>query len=116
VKGIDPAALAALGVVLAPLTAKATSFVKAMSAKAWRDAVTQVLAWGLGVGAVWLAAAANDFTGKWVLVEGGPDLAHTSVAALVLIGTAVGSAGSLLVDFRKAIDGSDSAKEPPLGG
>lgn len=114
--GIDPAALATLGAVLAPLTAKATSFIKALSARQWRDAVTQALAWAVGIASVWLAAQATEYTGHLVLVSGGPPLSQTGMASLALIGTAVGSLGSLVVDFRKAIDGSDSAKEPPLGG
>jgi hypothetical protein len=35
-------------------------------------------------------------------------------ATKVILGLAIGSAGSVAVDFRKAIDGQDSAKMPPL--
>jgi hypothetical protein len=37
-----------------------------------------------------------------------------AAATKVILGLAIGSAASAAVDFKKAVDGSDSAKVPPL--
>jgi hypothetical protein len=99
---------------LAALVVKFTSVLKYLSDRDWRQAVTQVVPWVAGIVAVALAAQADVAEG--FIIWGQQALGDLDFWSQVLAGIALGSAGSLTYDFKKAVDGSDSAAEPPLGG
>lgn len=74
--------------------------------------VTQVLTWAAGIVVVLLYASSQlgDFAipGTQLL------LSDANVATLIIVGLGVGSAASLAVDVKQALDNSDSAGKPPL--
>jgi hypothetical protein len=98
---------------LAALVVKFTSLIKYVSAADVRAAVTQVLTWVAGVVAVAIAAQAD--VSASLTVFGTQVLGDLDFWSQLLAGIALASAGSLTFDFRKAVDGTDSAKEPDLG-
>lgn len=77
--------------------------------------VTQVLVWVLGTAAIWLAGQAS-ITENLVIDGLGIEnaLGQLDIASVVLAGWILGSTGSFIFDFKKAVDGSDSAAEPKL--
>lgn len=77
--------------------------------------VTQALAWLVGVLAVWIGSAA-DLTAGLVIPGTSIPLGRLDGPSIVLAGLLLASAASTLVDFRQAIDGSDSAAKPHLLG
>lgn len=97
-------------VVALPL--KAASVVKYLSARDLRAAVTQLVVWGASIGLAFLLRA-SDF-GDAIRIGAAP-LSHLNDASLVLVGFAFGSTASVVYDFKKARDNSDSAAEPSLG-
>lgn len=98
-------------VTLAALVWKAVDFMKYVRAADWNGVVTQLTVWAVGIGAAFLLSA-SDF-GSMQLI-GNIAMSDMNESSLVLIGLQVGSAGSALVDFKKARDGGDSAKTPEL--
>ena len=101
-------------VTLATLVVKLTSFLKYLTAGQLRDAATQAVPWAAGVGATWVAAQASVSEG--VRIWGEVTLGSLDGWSVVLTGLALGSGASFSYDVKKAIDVSDSAAEPPLGG
>ena len=102
------AGLAALGV-------QVTSIIKFLTAGQGRQALTAVLPW-LGLFVVLLLGGQADATAGLVVPGLDVTLGHLDVASLAIVAATVGSSGSVaFVNFRKAIDGNDSAAEPPLG-
>jgi hypothetical protein len=73
--------------------------------------ITQLLVWIGGIASVVLFAS-TDF-GNSVTISG-VVLDKATGATLVLIGIMLGSAASVIVDFKQSIDSSDSASKPPL--
>lgn len=106
---MEPFTLASLSL----LVLKITSVAKFLSAGAWRDAITQLVAWAAGVGVIFVAANA-DMTES--LAPAGVPLGVINGWSLVLLGMAFGSAASFGYDLKAAVDHSDTAAEPPLGG
>lgn len=98
---------------LIALVAKLTDFLKLLTnAREHRSAVlTQLAAWGAGVLGTFLYAA-TDF-GPTVVVADIP-LDEMASATKLVLGLAIGSAASVLVDFKQAVDSTDSAKKPKL--
>lgn len=77
-----------------------------------RSAVlTQLCAWAAGVAAVFLYGASQF--GSTVVVGDIP-ISDMDGPTKLLVGVAVASVASSLVDFKQARDDSDSAKVPPL--
>lgn len=76
--------------------------------------VTQALVWGVAVGVLVLAAHARITTGL-ELLPGAP-LGLMDWPSQVLIALGFGSAGSVLFDFKKARDNTDSAATSSLIG
>lgn len=74
--------------------------------------VTQLAAW-LGATAVVFLYGASQL-GDFVLPGTDILLENADSPTKVLLGLAVGSGASLLVDFKQAIDKSDSAAKPTL--
>lgn len=98
---------------LSTLIVKVGSWLKFVHARDWNAALTQAVIWGLGIGAVMIAAQADIAEGFRVF--GGSLLADLDAWSQVLAGLTLASVGSVgFYDFRKALDGTDSAKEPPL--
>lgn len=100
---------------LAATAVKFTSLLKYLTARQFRQAVTTVTPWVAGVAALAVGAHANVMD-KVTLPGGGPPLSRLDVGSIVLAGIALGASGSFVFDFKKAVDGTDSAVEPPLGG
>lgn len=97
--------------MLGALVVKATGLLKLLRAKLYGDALTQLVAAGAGVAVTFLARASDvmaDFD-----VEG-VKLGTFDDATAVLFGLGLASAASYSYDWKKAVDGSDSAAEPPL--
>lgn len=104
---MDPITLVALGA----LAVKAVSTVKYALARDTGATVTQVLTWLVGIGVIALAAQADIAAGIDI---GGTPLGMLDFPSQVLVGLSLSSAGSFAYDVKRAIDGSDSAAEPPL--
>lgn len=101
-------------VVAAALVVQLVRFFKDLTAGAFRDALTIAIVWVAGIVVAFLLAA-SDFAGG--IQVAGTALGSLNAASVVLFGVSLGSAGSVvLVEFRKAIDGSQSSAEPKLGG
>lgn len=102
------------GATLTALLVKVTSFLKYVSDGKWREALTQLVAWAAGIGVV-VVAAATGVT-EDLLIFGHEVLGQMNGWSQILAGLALGSGGAFAYDFKKAIDNTDSAGEPPLGG
>jgi hypothetical protein len=89
------------------------NFVRYLRAADWNGVLGIVLACGLGVVAVWVAAQAS-VTDSLVLVKDGPRLGLMDGASLVLLGIAIGSAAPVGVDVLKAIDRHQTSAKPKL--
>lgn len=101
-----------VGVALvAALALKFTDFLKCLSAKDWKAAITQGLTW-LGAFLVIFLVAHSSLAGTVVIQ--GLHLAKSSLADQLLAAMLLGSFGSLLYDFKSALDNSDSAATPEL--
>jgi hypothetical protein len=103
-----------VGVIgLVAISMKVTDFLKMLTnfGTQRRAIATQLLVW-LGATAVVFLYSASDF-GSTIAIA---DIALNDMASAtkVILGLAIGSAGSVAVDFRKAIDGGDTAKAPSL--
>lgn len=93
---------------LAALVFSGVNFLKYLTAKQIKPAVTQAVAWGGGIATVMMANQAEglpfiDFTpGKmngW---------------AQVILGASLGGGASVIREIGKALDSTDSAAKPPL--
>lgn len=91
---------------------KTVSVLKAIG-KDRNAVVTQVLVWGVGIGALFLAAQAQ-FTEGLIIPGIGIALGSLNGYSIVMAGWMLGSSGSFAFDLKKAIDSSDSAAEPAL--
>lgn len=94
---------------------KLMSFFKYLSAKKWREVVTQLIVWGAGLAAVWIFGM-SKFTRGITVGDGGITIGSLDAGAKIILGLTIASVGSFAYDFKKALDGTDSAGEPPLGG
>jgi hypothetical protein len=97
--------------ILATLVVKFTDFLKRLFSGDVNGVVTQLVVWGAGVAAVFLVSASQWAKDVQIGQLGLDTLGNWS---LVLVGFCIGSAGSFVYDAKKALDGTDSAAEPPL--
>lgn len=97
--------------VLAALALKFTDFLKFARVKDWNSVSTQAAVWTSGVVAVFLGASADISAEVEVF---GSLLGDLDIASQILTGLSLGSVGSVLYDFKSALDGTDSAVTPPL--
>lgn len=104
-------------VLFATLVAKAIDFLRLLTnLSAQKSAVlTQLAAWTAGIGLVVLGSHASVAQGL-VLPGVTVALGKLDGSSQVLVGMLVSSAASVAVDFRQALDRSDSAVKPPLIG
>lgn len=100
---------------LAALAVKITSLIKYVTAAQFREAVTTLVPW-LGAFVALLLGAEADATAGLVIPGLTEVLGNLDIASLALAATAIGSTGSVAFDFKKALDHTDSAQEPPLLG
>jgi len=101
-------------VLLTALTAlgwKIIDLLKFLRAGDVNAAVTQVVTWAAGVGVVFLGSA-TDWAETFAV--NGITLESLNGASKVLVGASLLSLGSVGFDFKKALDGSDSARTPSL--
>lgn len=97
---------------LAALALKVVSFLKYAAARDWTGFQNQAVTWLAGVSLVMVAAQA-DLAASLVVAE--RPLADFDVWSQILIGLSLGAAGSVAYDYKKALDGTDTAKEPSVG-
>lgn len=88
-----------------------TSITKFLRARQIGDALTKVYVLGVGVVVAFLAASSNAMAS--IDVNGTP-LGLLNGPSVILLGLSLASVGSFAYDYKKAVDGSDSAAEPPL--
>ena len=81
----------------------------------WNGVVGILIAAVAGIGAVALGAH-SAATASLHLVTGGAPLGALDGGSQVLVGIAVGSVGTVVADFRKSFDNSDSSGKPPIVG
>ena len=93
------------------LSVKFIDWVKYMRAKDANGVVSQAASWAGGVAVILLLAQTDFASGVEIAGEG---LSNLNVWSQIFIGLSVGSTGSLAFDFKKAIDGTDSAVTPTL--
>lgn len=96
---------------LAALAAKLVSALKYLLDRDTRQFLTQLIVWVAGVLVVLVAAQADIAAG---IVVGSTPLSALDIWSQVLVGLQLSSTAAFAYDFKKAIDGTDSAAEPPL--
>ena len=92
---------------------KTVSVLKGLVNKEWNTVVSQAAVWVVGFGGLSLAAHAA-VTSAYALPGFTQPLGDLDSASLALLAWLLGSTGSFAYDFKKALDGSDSAAEPKL--
>lgn len=99
--------------LLVALVWKLADLSKYITNKDWNGFLTQIWVYVLGVVVLLVAGNANAFEALTIPGMTEP-LGTLDTLSLVIIGLAIASMGSTFVDFKKAFDGSDSAKTKPL--
>lgn len=102
-------------VLLAALATQVTTIIKFLTAGYFRQAVTAVVPWAVSFVALVLAAHAGEIN-DYTLPGLSDPLGAMDVSSLLFAAAVLGSSGGLLYKVITAIDGTDSAAEPPLGG
>lgn len=87
-------------ILVAALVKKIVDLLVFLTAKDWVAVVKQLIAWTAGASSLWLVA--NTPWGKDFSV-GDQHLGSLGVVALIVAGLLVGSGGSVLYDYNKAI-------------
>jgi uncharacterized membrane protein len=99
--------------VLVTLASKVVELLKYFRVKDWNAAFTQIATWLAGVVVIMIGAAADAF--EHLIVPGMESpLGTLDFASQVLVGLTSMSALMVVYDYKKALDGGDSAKQPPL--
>lgn len=88
---------------------KVVDFARYLRAKDVDSSLTQAVVWAVGTAVTFLLAGTN-WAGSIVL--GDVALGLMSWQSLLLVGLSLGSTASALVDFKTAIDNTDSAVVP----
>lgn len=97
--------------VFAAMVLKLTDLLKFAKNRDVNGVATIALAWVAGFVVALLFAQSAWAKG---IVFGDQTLAGLNLASLVIIGFAASSVGGVLFDFKKALDGTDSAAVPSL--
>lgn len=98
-------------VAAAALVLKVLDFVKALKNQDSNAIVTQLGVWIAGVGVIFLLGSTDFASGVEVA---GYTLDSLNAWSLVFLGLTVGSTGSLIFDFKKSFDNTDSSRQEPL--
>lgn len=85
--------------------------IKYARAKDANGVITQLAVYLMGIGVVMLVRA-SDFASRWDV--GGIPLSEAQTGTAVLAGLGLGAVAMLANDGIKAVDGSQSARKPPL--
>lgn len=94
---------------------KTVSVIKGAKARDWNLVLTQVVVWCVGIAALFLVGAANQFQG--IVVPGFVQpLTDFDAWSKITLGWILGGSGSFVFDFKKAFDNNDDAREPSLLG
>lgn len=101
--------------ILGTLGWKLVDFTKYLTNKDWNAAATQLYAWAIGIVLVVLASAADVFEG-FALPGMTVPVGDMDIGSLLVVGMSMSSLMGVGFDFKKALDGSDSAVTPPLTG
>lgn len=88
---------------------KAVDFVRYLQARDTANVTTQLVVWVVGVAVTFLLAGTNFADG---IVIGDVGVGSMNWQSLLLIGLSLGSSASAVVDFKKAVDNTDSAAVP----
>lgn len=92
---------------------KTVSVIKALMARDMNTVVTQAVVWLVGFGGLALAAN-SSVTAGYALPGFTEPLGSLDAGSIALFAWILGATGSFAYDFKKAVDGSDSAAEPRL--
>lgn len=84
-----------------------------LKAKNWDASFKTLAVWCAGVGGV-LLAAQTDYASQFDF--GGVTLAAANTWTLIWIGLTLGGSATVVNEFKKAFDNTDSAQKPPLLG
>lgn len=98
-------------VALAGLVFAFNNFLKFLSGKDFKSAVTQLIVWASGVAGIFIAAQ-TDFAGG--IRIGDEALSTLNGWSLLFVGLTFASVASTLNEVKKALDSSDTAKTPPM--
>lgn len=90
---------------------KVVDFLKYLTNKDINAALTQASVWLSALAVALLAREADPFAGIGIL---GTTFGNLDLAAVVLFALGIGSTASGVVDFKKAVDHSDTARTPAL--
>lgn len=100
---------------LVALAYHVTVLLKYVTAGQIKEFLTGLVPW-VAAFSVLLLGSEADATASVVLPGFDLALGDMDVASLLLAAAGLGATGSVAWDYKKAIDGSDSASVPPLGG
>ena len=93
---------------LAALVFSGVNFLKFLTNRQVKPAVTQAVAWLSGIGIVWMADASDGLP----FIDFVPD--QTNFWGKVLLGASIGGTASAIESVKRAIDRTDSAAMPSL--
>jgi hypothetical protein len=96
-------------ILIGTLAYTAVIFLKNLSAQQWRSAVTQVVAWLAGIGAM-LVLAETQFAGG--ITVGGVPADRLEFWSKVFVGVLAASLLSTVHELKKAFDRTDTAAVP----
>jgi hypothetical protein len=99
-------------VALVTIVGKTVDFIRYLVNGNWNGVVTQLVAWALGIGAVFLFAN-SDFAEE-IPVGSAHTLGTLGAASLIIVGMSAASTFGVVSDVRKAVDNSDTARIPHL--
>jgi len=88
---------------------KVVDFARFLRARDVDSSLTQAVVWAVGTGVAFLLAGTNWAGG---IVLGDVAMQDMSWQSLLLVGLSLGSTASAFVDFKSAIDNTDSAAIP----
>ncbi len=92
---------------------KAVSVLKSLLSPDRNAAITQVIVWGFAFGFLLLGSEAEVLEGLIVPGLSAP-LGTLDIPSIALLALVSGSTGSVVYDFKKAFDNTDTAAEAPL--
>lgn len=99
--------------MLALAANKIVAVIKGLVAGDRNLAVTQIVVWATALGVLLLAANA-EVTSSVLLPFSPTPLGDLDLGSLLVAALIAGSTGSVIYDFKTAIDAGDSAREPRL--
>lgn len=98
-------------VQMAVLVFAIINFLKAVRASDWNSALTQLTVWAAGVLVIFLVAQTDFADG---IAIGDQALSVLNGWSLLFIGLTIASLASFGTEIKKALDNSDSARNPNL--